>query len=151
MKKIDEIFPELNFGAALIITIVMGIVFQVSGSWMTMLIVGAIAALFLRSSKKAFFVGLVGVGIAWTGIFIFLVSSGQALAVGDYFLGLLGLENLGWLVIVISILVGALLGGFGGLLGRSLIEFIDALLPSSESPEEPVTEEPTAEEPASEE
>ncbi|MCK5302439.1 MAG: hypothetical protein KAJ96_04790, partial [Candidatus Thorarchaeota archaeon] len=40
------------------------------------------------------------------------------------------LSGLGWLVIVISVLLGALLGGFGGLLGRSIVDLVDELMPS---------------------
>jgi hypothetical protein len=39
---------------------------------------------------------------------------------------------MGWLVIVISVLLGALLGGFGGLLGRSVVEFIDEFASGTE-------------------
>jgi hypothetical protein len=56
--------------------------------------------------------------------------------IADFFLGQLGLTGMGWLVFVISCLIGGFLGGFGGLLGRSVIEIVDELLPADENPEE---------------
>jgi hypothetical protein len=128
MRKIDNIIPELNFIAALIVTIVIAVALQLSGAWITMLLAGVLGALFVRTSKKAFFVGFLGVGIAWLGIFMFLIATAQALTVADYFIGLLGLTNMGVLVIIISVLIGSLLGGFGALLGRSVVEVVDTFM-----------------------
>jgi len=90
-------------------------------------------------------VGLLGIGIAWALIFAYLSVTAQAMAIAEFFIVLLAetLSGMGWLVTVISVLLGALLGGFGGLFGRSLVEIIDALSPDDEtamSPIEPAEE-----------
>lgn len=141
MTKLDDIFPDLGFLPALIVVIVLGIALQLSGAWVTMLIVGVFGALFTRRHRLSFIVGLLGVGIAWTILFIYLTMTAQAMAISEFFISLLGLSGLGWLVIVISVLFGALLGGFGGLFGRSLVELIDEFLPDKESPK--IEEEPS--------
>jgi len=153
MGKIDDTIPDIGFSAALVITIVFGLAFQLAGDWKLMLIAGALGALFVRRTRIAFLVGFLGVGIAWSILFVYLSITAQAMAVADIFIGLLGLSGLGILVIVISVLIGALLGGFGGILGRSLYELLDEFLPSdseekkSSPPEpEPVEEEVTTEE-----
>ncbi|MFW9892349.1 MAG: hypothetical protein ACFFFO_09115 [Candidatus Thorarchaeota archaeon] len=151
MGKIDDTIPDVGFLAALVITIVFGIAFQLAGDWKLMLIAGALGALFVRRIRKAFLVGFLGVGLAWAIIFVYLVFNAQAMAVANIFIGLLGLEGLGVVVIVISVLIGALLGGFGGMLGRALYEFIDEFLPSDvmqalQPSPEPVEEEVTSEE-----
>ena len=130
MGKIDDTFPELNFFQALVLTIVFGIVFQFTGQWILMLVVGALGALFVRRIRRAFLVGFLGVGLAWSILFIYLTLTAQAMEVANVFIGLLDLHGLGILVIVISVLIGAMLGGFGGMLGRALYEFIDEFLPS---------------------
>jgi hypothetical protein len=130
MGKIDDTVPDTGFLPALVITIVFGIVFELAGDWKLMLIAGALGALFVRRIRKAFLVGFLGIGIAWGLIFVYLVATAQAMAVANMFIGLLGLEGLGAIVIVISVLIGALLGGFGGMLGRALYELIDEFLPS---------------------
>ncbi|MFX1559695.1 MAG: hypothetical protein ACFFBL_03840 [Promethearchaeota archaeon] len=130
MGKIDDTIPELAFIPALVITIVFGAVLQLTGNWILMLIAGALGALFVRRIRKAFLVGFLGIGLAWSFLFVYLSLTAQAMDVANIFIGLLGLEGLGIVVIVISVLIGALLGGFGGMLGRALYEFIDEFLPS---------------------
>jgi hypothetical protein len=148
MRKIDDIFPDLGFVPALIIVIVVGIALQLSGAWITMLIAGAIGGLFTRRHRLAFLVGLLGVGIAWIAFFAYLAATAQAMAIANFFIALLGLTGMGFLVIVISVLVGAFLGGFGGLLGRSLVEFIDEFASETEQAPTPIqpVEEPATEE-----
>lgn len=150
MGKIDDTIPDIGFLAALVLTIVFGLVFQIAGDWKLMLIVGALGALFVRRIRKAFLVGFLGVGLAWTILFVYLSLTAQAMAVANIFIGLLGLDGLGALVIVISVLIGAMLGGFGGFLGRALYELLDEFLPSEGGSEqsppsepEPVEEETT--------
>jgi hypothetical protein len=153
MGKIDDTIPDIGFLPALVLTIVFGIVFQLAGNWMLMLFAGAFGALFVRRIRKAFLIGFLGVGLAWSILFVYLSLTAQAMAVANIFIGLLGLTGLGALVIVISVLIGAMLGGFGGMLGRALYELLDEFLPSdggggqTPSPEpKPVEEVATSEE-----
>jgi hypothetical protein len=149
MGKIDDTVPDIGFLAALVITIVFGLALQLAGDWKLMLIAGALGALFVRRIRKAFLVGFLGIGIAWGILFVYLALTAQAMAVADIFIGLLGLSGLGALVIVISILIGALLGGFGGMLGRALYELIDEFLSSDSVTEQvsPPEPEPVEEKP----
>ena len=142
MRKLDDIFPHFNFPTLVLVLTVIAIALQLSGAWVTMLIAGALGALLTRRHRSAFFAGFIGVAIAWTAIFVYLSLTTAAMAIAEFFIGLLGLSGLGWLVIVISVLLGALLGGFGGLLGRSVVELGDELMPSETSSEAtPVQEE----------
>jgi len=69
--------------------------------------------------------GFLGVGMAWSIIFIYLVATTPAIAIAGFFIDLLGLsESFGIAVIVISIAIGALLGGFGRLMGRAVSELV---------------------------
>ena len=81
-------------------------------------------------------------------LFIYLSASAYAMEIADFFISQLGLDGMGALVIVISVLIGAFLGGFGGLLGRSLFELIDEFLRAGDGPEP--TPEPSAPEPIEE-
>ncbi|TFG32759.1 hypothetical protein EU527_09520 [Candidatus Thorarchaeota archaeon] len=128
MKKIDEVFPDIGMIPALIITIVIAAVLQLGGSWIAMFVAGAMGALFVKRHRKAFFVGFVGVFIGWLLLFSYLILTAQALTIADFFLSQLGLSGLGWLVVVISCLIGGLLGGFGALLGRSIVELLDGII-----------------------
>ena len=142
MGKIDDTVPELKFLPALVITIIFGIALQLAGDWKLMLIAGALGALFVRRIRKAFFVGFFGIGLAWSILFVYLTLTAQAMDVANVFIGLLGLYGMGALVIVISVFLGALLGGFGGMLGRALFEFVDEFLPSDSEGEQAPPPEP---------
>jgi hypothetical protein len=132
MTKIDDIFPVIGVIPAFIITIAIATTLQLGGSWIAMIVAGAIGSLFVRRHRLAFLAGFFGVFVGWLILYVYLIATAQALVIADFFLGLLGLSGLGWLVIVIGCLLGGLLGGFGALLGRSVIEFIDELIPSRE-------------------
>ncbi|RDE12290.1 MAG: hypothetical protein C4K47_08380 [Candidatus Thorarchaeota archaeon] len=127
MRKIDDIIPDIGFIPALIIVVVLAIALELSGAWITMIIAGVFGGLFTRKTSRAFLAGFLGVGLGWGLLLFYLSLTAEAMAIANIFIGLLGLSGMGWLVIVVSVLIGALLGGFGGLLGRSLVEFIDDL------------------------
>ncbi|MFX1369554.1 MAG: hypothetical protein ACFFAY_13230 [Promethearchaeota archaeon] len=141
MKKIDDIFPDIGFLPALIVTIALSAALQLGGSWFAMLIAGALGSLFVRRHRIAFLVGLLGVMIAWLILYLYLIATAQAMAIADFFIGQLGLTGLGMLVFVIGSLLGGLLGGFGALFGRSLVEFIDELIPDDDQPQPAESEE----------
>ncbi|NWF96497.1 MAG: hypothetical protein HXY34_10195 [Candidatus Thorarchaeota archaeon] len=127
MKKIDDTIPSMKLIPTTIVVTVIGAVLELSGVWLTMVIAGGLAGLFLRDHRRAFAAGLFGIAIAWSALFAYLVVTADALRVGSLFASLLGLSGLGWLPIMISVMLGALLGGFGALLVRSLVELIDGL------------------------
>ncbi len=125
MRNIDDYVPELPFVAVVICVLVLGILLQLTGLWILMLLAGGVGALFTRSLKRSFTAGFLGVGLAWTILFIYLILTSHALEIADFFIALLGLSGLGWLVIVISIIIGGLLGGFGATLVRTSVELVD--------------------------
>jgi hypothetical protein len=142
LGKIDDTIPDIGFLPALVITTMFGLALQLAGDWKLMLIAGALGALFVRRIRKAFLVGFLGIGIAWSILFVYLSITAQAMAVAEIFIGLLDLSGLGALVIVISVLIGAMLGGFGGMLGRALYEFLDEFLTSDSGGEQTFPPEP---------
>lgn len=133
MTRLDEIFPNVGVLPAILIVAVVGLALQLSGVWATMLIAGFFGALFTRKHLHAFLAGFVGVTVAWSILFAYLAATAQALEIAEFFIGLLGISGLGWLVIVISVVLGGLLGGFGATLGRSVIELVDDLLSRRDS------------------
>jgi len=127
MGMLKDGFKDAGFVPALIIVIVLAIALQLTGVWVTMLIAGAFGGLFTRRHLRAFLAGFLGVGVAWSIIFLYLIGTTPAIAIAGFFIGLLGLgENLGIIVIVIAIIIGALLGGFGGIMGRAVFELVES-------------------------
>lgn len=120
-------FKDVGFVPALIIVVVLAIALQLTGLWVTMLIAGAFGGFFTRRYSRAFLAGFLGVGIAWSIVFLYLMATTPATAIAEFFIGLLGLsENFAVTVIAIAIFVGALLGGFGGVMGRAVFELVQS-------------------------
>lgn len=141
MTRIDDIFPDIGVIPSTIVVVVIALALQLSGAWITMLIVGVIGALFTRSSLRAFLAGFFGVACAWGISYAYLVVTAEAAAIAEFFIGLLDLSGMGWLVFVIGAILGGFLGGFGGIMGRALIELIDEI--QTRGGESPTLEEET--------
>lgn len=127
MTGVDDIFPDAGVLPAAVVVALIGLFLQLSGIWATMLIAGFVGALLTRKHTHSFVAGFVGVAVAWSILFAYLSATAQALQIAEFFIGLLGISGLGWLVIAISVVLGGLLGGFGALLGRSVIELVDEM------------------------
>ncbi|MEM2143209.1 MAG: hypothetical protein QXS20_09670 [Candidatus Thorarchaeota archaeon] len=134
MRKIDEMVPDLGLLKSVLVVMAIAVVLELTGVWATMVLAGGVGALFVRSGKRAFLVGLAGVGAAWTLIFAYLIVFAQALEIADFFAGLMGAVGMGGIIIGMSILLGGLVGGCGGFLGRSMIELVDALVDRHQGP-----------------
>jgi len=134
MTRIDDTFPDVGFIPTVIIVTIVGIALQLSGAWITMLLAGMFGALFTRTYLKSFLAGFFGAAAAWGILYLYLTLTAQASAIAEFFIGLLGLTGMGWLVFVIAMLCGGLLGGFGGGLGRSLYEMVDQYMSTSATP-----------------
>jgi len=114
MTRIDDTFPDVGFIPTVIIVTIVGLALQLSGAWITMLLAGMFGALFTRTYLKSFLAGFFGTAAAWGILYLYLSLTAQASAIAEFFIGLLGLTGMGWLVFVIAMLFGGLLGGFGG-------------------------------------
>ena len=77
---------------------------------------------------RAFLAVFLGAGIAWSILFTYLVVTTPAIAIAGFFIGLLGVsKDFGIAVIGIAIVLGGLLGGSGGVLGRAVVELVEPL------------------------
>ncbi|UCE09392.1 MAG: hypothetical protein JSW61_10500 [Candidatus Thorarchaeota archaeon] len=108
-------------------TILLAFILQQTGFWVLMIPAGAIGAVFTRRILHAFVTGFLGVATAWSMIFLYLNYIGQAYVVGEFFAVLIGAPGFGRLVVSLSILLGGLLGGFGGVVGRTSLELVEEL------------------------
>jgi len=125
---LNKVFKDLGFVPALVVVIVLAMALQLSGVWATMLVAGAFGGFFTRRYLRAFLAGFLGVGITWSILFTYLVVTTPAIEIASFFIGLLGMsKDFGIAVIVIAIVLGGLLGGFGGVLGRAVVELVEPL------------------------
>ena len=112
---------KLFFKIILIGVLAFGIQ-QIFSWWTAALMAALVAALVPTSGFKAFISGFLGVGLLW--LVLALVSSVQT----DYLLtdkvaGLMGLSS-SYLLILITFVIGALLGGLGAWTGNQLRQLL---------------------------
>jgi hypothetical protein len=118
----------MRFLPNLAIVTILGLTLQLTGVWVTMLIAGVFGGFFTKRNSKAFLVGFLGIGIAWSIIFIYLVIATPAITIAGFFINMLGLnESFSIILIVISVLIGAIFGGLSSILGRAVHELVQAL------------------------
>ena len=94
--------------------ILLSFLLAYSGLWWLAFIVGFFGGLLLEKARMGFIIGFLGVLIGWT-IHMALIAFFQDLDVLNFLLSIFGL-NVGWLVLI-TLVLGGLLGGFGGLNG----------------------------------
>ncbi len=105
-------------------TLLLSLLFTASGIWQLAFIPGIFAGYFHhKRARDSFFMGFVCVLFAW-GIFIlYYISNEGAYELMDMiFAFIIGSEGFGFLAIILSLLVGGLLGGLGAVVGYSLYE-----------------------------
>jgi hypothetical protein len=125
MSVLDRVFKDIGFIPTLAIVIILGLLLQLTGAWITMLIAGMFGGFFMKRNSRAFLVGFLGIGIAWSIIFVYLVITTPAIAIAGFFVNMLGLnENFVITPIIISVLIGALFGGLSGVFGSAVLELI---------------------------
>jgi hypothetical protein len=100
---------------------------------MLMLIAGAAGGVISRNWKFAFIAGFLGVGVAWSILFLFLNEFFQGKVIAEFFATILGLQGWGRWVQSLSVILGGLLGGTGAITGRLLFEIIKPEEPQEES------------------
>lgn len=88
-------------------------------SWWIAAIDGFVAALFFsKSGWQAFIAGFLGVGVIWGGYAFYINQSNENL-LADKIAQIFSLPGAVWLL-VLTTLIGALIGGFSALTGYSL-------------------------------
>ena len=122
---VEERFEKTGIYYAFGITAISSIILQISGFWILMILTGAVGSFFVKNLKHAFVGGFLGVAVAWSIIFVFLVETAQAYVIAEFFANLIGLPGFGRGIVSISILIGGLLGASGAVAGRAFIDMIE--------------------------
>ncbi len=75
--------------------------------------------LFIKErARLAWWSGFLGVGLAWLTIVLYYIATQPAMVVADLLIWIIiGEPGLGWVAIVLTVGIGACLGGFGGVIG----------------------------------
>jgi hypothetical protein len=130
MTWADKIFhflkKEHSYLTGLGIAVLFGFLFELTGLWYLMLLAGGLAGFFIKKpAPLSFLVGFCGVAIAWSCFFVYFMMIGplsEFLALITSILGFL--ETNPSILILITIILGGILGGLGAWNGTYIASFI---------------------------
>jgi hypothetical protein len=115
---------ELVFG--IVIGLVLAFGFAFTPVWPLAIIAAIISGLFVKKMWHGCVIGLGSVGIAWSAYVLIAITTTRVSILMDQ-LGqvIIGVSNSGWLLVLIVVIVGFILGALGGSLGSGIRNIID--------------------------
>jgi len=116
--------------------LILGILLEWEGWWYLMLLAGGFAGFLMKKHALiSFLIGFAGIAIAWFCFFIYFMIIGPLFAFTDLIASILGIfEGCSFLFILITVMLGGLLGGLGAINGTYLAALIYHPEPSSPEP-----------------
>ncbi|MHA2379465.1 MAG: hypothetical protein ACXADS_09305 [Candidatus Thorarchaeota archaeon] len=115
-------FIKTGIGQGYLLCTLLALVLQWSGSWILVIPAGIVGGIFTKRLAHAFIAGFLGVGVAWSILFLIQSTFAQPYVIAEFFATLIGFPGMGRWIVSLSILLGGFLGGLGGLVGRALVE-----------------------------
>ena len=135
-------FLKLKHGylVGLVIIVIFGTLFELAGWWYLMILAGGIGGFIMkRSALASLVIGFIAIVLVWSGFFIYFMMIGPLLEftalIGTILASLLGdiFAEMPNILIVITIIIGGLLGSLGALNGTYIAGII---YPREPSPKE---------------
>lgn len=131
LKKLGEKTLEFlkykhQYITGFLFALILGLIFELSGWWYLMLLAGGFAGFLMKkSASTSLIIGFVSIALVWFGFFIYFMIIGPLFEFTDLIASVLGiLEGSSSLLILITIILGGLLGGLGALNGTYLAALI---------------------------
>lgn len=117
-------------------TILFGALFELAGWWYLMLLAGGFAGFLMKKSAiYSFIIGFAGIALVWFCFFIYFMTIGPIFELTALIASIMGfLEGSSEILILITIIIGGLLGGLGAINGT----FLAGLIYPPEKPSEKV-------------
>jgi len=119
---IKEFFYSEKIFVGFIISFVLALCLEITGIYLLMLLVGGVAGFFVKKGWLSFIIGFMSVALAWGIYFIFFAFIGP---LGEFFelIGsIIGIS--GVILMILSLIIGGLLGGVGALVGAYTTQLI---------------------------
>ncbi|MHA2033434.1 MAG: hypothetical protein ACW99Q_29020 [Candidatus Kariarchaeaceae archaeon] len=111
----------IGLGIGILASLITSLLTQ---AWIFLFITSALAGLIMNRAKAGVLAGALSVFFTFLIFLLYRIFTGPALAVLDLFIGLVGLSGFGWLVFIIILILGFLIGASGGFLGASVSELV---------------------------
>jgi hypothetical protein len=89
-----------------------------SYAWILMVAAGFMGGFLIKSSGLGFLAGFLGVLGSWLIYFIIYMFQGPFFEFSNLIASILGIGDLGFVVIILALIIGGVIGGLGGLNGH---------------------------------
>lgn len=128
--SIAEFFEnKQNFLVGFIVTLGIGLLLQLFGfiwayAWILMVIAGFMGGFLIKASGLGFLAGFLGIICNWLIYFLILMFQGPFFEFATLIANILGLGDLGIVIIILALIIGGLIGGLGGLNGHFVASLI---------------------------
>lgn len=106
-----------------LVSLGLGVSLQLLGfiwsyAWILMLAAGFVGGFLVKSSGLGFLTGFLGVVSSWFLYFIIYMFQGPFFEFSNLIASILGIGDLGFVVIILALIIGGVIGGLGGLNGH---------------------------------
>jgi len=125
-KTLTFLKYEHRYIVGFLFVILLGVLFELGGWWYLMLLAGGLAGFLMKKSAiYSFLIGFAGIATVWFCFFIYFMIIGPIFELTALIASLLGfLEGSSEVLILITIIIGGLLGGLGAINGTYLAGLI---------------------------
>ncbi|MHA1341715.1 MAG: hypothetical protein ACTSRZ_17730 [Promethearchaeota archaeon] len=120
-QNLKEVFLKykIYFGYILAYILTLALIF--SPFWQLVIIAGIIGGLCVPNTRKGSKIGAIGIMGAWaTYIIIKILTSDISTLMNQVAVIIFGGENLGFLMFILIIFLGGIIGSFGGVIGAAI-------------------------------
>ena len=119
---IKEYFYSSRLLLGFIISFFLALSLELTGIYLLMILAGAIAGVFIKKGWISFIVGFASVSLAWGIYFIIFSFIGPLNDLFQLIGSIIGVS--GSILMILSIIIGGLLGGTGALVGAFIMQLI---------------------------
>ncbi len=111
-------FPDWSVRIVFLATFALAELLLLTGTWQLGYLAGFLAGMLSLRARRALLLGGLGVAVAWAAYLVYVFVAGQGLQLADLVGQILGVgRGAWWLLTVMTLVLGLLLGAVGGLTG----------------------------------
>ncbi|HUY00767.1 MAG TPA: hypothetical protein VMV49_14495 [Candidatus Deferrimicrobium sp.] len=134
-KILNFLKKEHSYLSGLGMAVILGFLLELTGLWYLMLLAGGVAGFFIKKpAPLSFLVGFCGIAIVWFCFFVYFMTIGPLSEFLVLITSILGfLESSPGILILITIIIGGILGGLGAWNGTYFASLIYSRETSTET------------------
>lgn len=130
-------FPDFSARIVFLSTFIAAELVLFTGTWQLAYLAGFLAGMFSLGIRRGVVLGAAGVAVAWAAYLVYVFVAGQGLQLADLVGRILGVgAGAWWLLTVLTLLLGLILGAAGGFTGCAAARLF-LWEPAEPSPEAP--------------